>query len=699
MTNATALKRILIFDDDSDFRKLLLLRLKKMFEGVQLEEYDPVANGVPEEDFNWAGYDVLLLDYYLCIHGVTGLDILHKNRKNPNFPATIMLTGAGNEEIAVHALKSGVSDYIRKENLDKEELRKSILTAFEEQKEKRKKINDATLHGQAFNKARFYEQLDNPDRDTNKRILLIMQLDAHERIAKLAGIIVRDNVVRHLAKYSFEVFQGGKCNPSITRYNESSIALLIDDPESQDTLEFNLKGLCQHLQKRPYKFSGKKYRFTVSIGVVSVSETHDTAATMLDMASRAAEAATATQGENSYKFYNQLEPVEEKDETGESGGVAAPEVKQEAVPEKKTAAAPLIEPAPGPAPKPQATAEPKPESAPLSDAKKVTPAKQAPTSATAPAPVPEAQKTPAPAKPEADPQVEKKSEAKAPPPTPKKQAPVPESDESILDGAALNMAALAVKRSFEEKRVIQIFQPVISFLADEGADESEIYSISLELVDADGTHVSADEVLSRVADVPAFFKYIDRWMLREAIGRAVNSNQSQFLFIMKISDASLADTTLFNWLRQLLSGLEKSHPGRSITFEISADSFASHQKPAQALMAYLRKSHGFRFMLAHVDNLESLKTLTEKTSFDFLKVSPAFARQLSEETNIDAEAGGSILSNLKNRNTRIVVKDVEDATVLTEVISIGADFAMGEFIGEATTQLDDTTNVESFNIS
>jgi EAL domain-containing protein (putative c-di-GMP-specific phosphodiesterase class I)/FixJ family two-component response regulator len=839
MTEATSLKRILIFDDDSDFRKLLLIRLRKMFDGVDLEEYDPIADGVPGEDFNWAGYDVLLLDYYLCIHGVTGLDILHRNRKNPDFPATIMLTGAGNEEIAVHALKSGVSDYMRKEKLDKEELRKSILKAFEEQKDKRKKKNDATLHGQAFNKAKFYEQLDKPNRDTNKRILLIMQLDAHEKIAEGAGIIVRDNVVRHLAKQSFEVFRMGECNPNITRYNESSIALLIDDPSSQETLEFNMRGLCKHLEQRPYKFHGKKFRFSVSIGVLALSEVHEPAAVMTDMGNQAANAAAASQGENSYVYYNQLQPAEvipsapaevedvlEKtieedfhadtqevssttlepttitepylnndpetspvsDAADEESAVEADLKPAPASPAKPEPVAAEPEPAkpepvaaePAPAKPEPVAAEPEPakpepvaaepepakpepvavepepakpepvavepepakpepvaaepapakpepvaaEPAPAKPepvAAEPAPAKPEPVAAApapakpepvaaAPAPAkPEpVAAAPAPAKVESIPAVEKKEEkapaakpvapAAAPAPAPKKKAPVPESDESILDGAGLNIAALEVKRSFEEKRVIQNFQPVISFVAEE-EEASEIYSISLQMFEADGSHSSADEILSRVGDVPAFLKYIDRWMLREAIGRAVNSSQNQYIFIMKISDASLADATLFNWLRQLLSGLEKSHPGRAIALEISGESFAAHKKPAEALMAYLRKSHGFKFMLAHVEEMETLKTLTQKTDFDFLKISPAFVKQLSEEPSGDTDEGGTVLSNLKNRGANIIVKDVEDATTLTEVISVGADFAMGEFIGEATTQLDDSTNVESFDIS
>ena len=118
MSDNTPLKRILIFDDDVDQRKLLLVYLGKMFDGVELEEYDPLVLGAPDESFDWSKFDVLILDYFLCLHGVTGLDILHANRKNPDFPATIMLTGAGNEEVAVRALKAGVYDYLRKQSLE-----------------------------------------------------------------------------------------------------------------------------------------------------------------------------------------------------------------------------------------------------------------------------------------------------------------------------------------------------------------------------------------------------------------------------------------------------------------------------------------------------------------------------------------------------------------------------------------------------
>ena len=95
MVDKTNLERILILDDDADFRKLLITYLGKMLTDVELIEYDPVANGIPGKDFDWSRYDVLILDYYLTRNGLTGLDILQMNRKNQFFPSAVMFTVAG----------------------------------------------------------------------------------------------------------------------------------------------------------------------------------------------------------------------------------------------------------------------------------------------------------------------------------------------------------------------------------------------------------------------------------------------------------------------------------------------------------------------------------------------------------------------------------------------------------------------------
>ena len=60
MADDNILKNILIFNDDEDMRLLLLTYLKKMFSGVTLHEYDPLAKGAPYDDFDWSQYDVLI---------------------------------------------------------------------------------------------------------------------------------------------------------------------------------------------------------------------------------------------------------------------------------------------------------------------------------------------------------------------------------------------------------------------------------------------------------------------------------------------------------------------------------------------------------------------------------------------------------------------------------------------------------------
>lgn len=736
MSDAKGLQRILIFGDDSDFRKLLLLRLGKMFPDAELDDYDPIASGVPEDDFPWGKYDVLLLDYYLCIHGVTGLDILRKNRKNPQFPATIMLTGAGNEEIAVRALKSGVSDYIRKETLNKDELRESIVNAFDEHKVEKQRVNEATLHGQAFNKSLFYQQIEHPAADASKRVLLLIELDNHEQLLAALGVIVRDNAVRHIAKQSFEVFQLGECNPSITRLSDHSIAMLIDEPDSRKTLEFNLDGLCKHLSKRPYKFDGKKFRYTVSIGVVPLSAESNAVKEVIAQAGKAVALALQTRDSSSYSITTEAakptQPAAEKKEStkaappvaeaevtkGSAKAAPQPAINKPAVKEtpseapvrdsasQETTPAPATETVASTA---ESRAPDQKSSASAENEKADKPPVQAQKAETKPAakekPVEEPVKTAEKTEKPAAPQEQKKEAAKpdvkktAKPPVKEASGKKPESVESVLEDAALNVNALQLKRSFEEKRIVQTFQPLISFSAEEEENESEMYSTSLNHIDTDGSTLSAAEIYAQVSDIPAFFQYIDRWMLKESLARVLNSPDSNYIFMLTISEASLADATLFNWLRELLSGLEASNPGHSIGLEIKSADFSARQKPAEALINYLRKSHGFKFMLSNADDLDTLKAQTRNSSFDLLKVSADMLIILSEEASDNSEEEGTLLTSLKAAGTAIVVQDVEDATTLTEVISIGADYAIGEFIGESSTQLDDMTNVESFEIS
>ena len=113
--------RILIIDDHAEFRTLLRHHLSLRWPAAELVEHDPVTAGALPGDFAGEGYDLVLLDYQFG-GGETGLDYLRRFRAQPGFPPVIMLTAAGNEDLAVEAIRAGAADYIPKQNMTHERL-------------------------------------------------------------------------------------------------------------------------------------------------------------------------------------------------------------------------------------------------------------------------------------------------------------------------------------------------------------------------------------------------------------------------------------------------------------------------------------------------------------------------------------------------------------------------------------------------
>ncbi len=121
--------RVLIIDDDEDLRTLLAHYIRGRWADAIVDEYDPLERDVPEESFPLGSYDVLILDYMLGRGD--GLDWLQRLKQRADCPKVLFLTGAGNEIIAVRAMKAGADDYQRKQELTRDKLLASLrdLTA------------------------------------------------------------------------------------------------------------------------------------------------------------------------------------------------------------------------------------------------------------------------------------------------------------------------------------------------------------------------------------------------------------------------------------------------------------------------------------------------------------------------------------------------------------------------------------------
>ncbi|MBE0620072.1 MAG: protein kinase [Burkholderiales bacterium] len=116
--------RALLIDDDPVFRQLLAEMIASCCPEVIVEHYDPLVKGRPGADFALAEFDLVLLDYRLGQDD--GLDWLQDFKGRPDCPPTIILTGAGDETVAVRAMKLGADNYLSKQRLSKEALAQAI---------------------------------------------------------------------------------------------------------------------------------------------------------------------------------------------------------------------------------------------------------------------------------------------------------------------------------------------------------------------------------------------------------------------------------------------------------------------------------------------------------------------------------------------------------------------------------------------
>lgn len=100
--------RILIAEDDPDFRRLLARRAERM--GLTIVEAEDGAEALME--LEKGEFDALVLDLYMPVHN--GFEVIAAAReKDPDIQA-LVLTGSASVESAVEALRAGVYDYLTK---------------------------------------------------------------------------------------------------------------------------------------------------------------------------------------------------------------------------------------------------------------------------------------------------------------------------------------------------------------------------------------------------------------------------------------------------------------------------------------------------------------------------------------------------------------------------------------------------------
>jgi sigma-B regulation protein RsbU (phosphoserine phosphatase) len=128
---STTVIPLLIVEDNPMYAEILQRLLPTLDPDLQFDTRWVDTAEKADQELATTAYELVLLDYKLP--GANGLEVLGRIRQMPaeRQPAVIMLTGMGNETIAVEAMKNGAKDYLAKDHLDVPSLLRALLGARE----------------------------------------------------------------------------------------------------------------------------------------------------------------------------------------------------------------------------------------------------------------------------------------------------------------------------------------------------------------------------------------------------------------------------------------------------------------------------------------------------------------------------------------------------------------------------------------
>src|ERR1035441_4941383 len=136
--------RVLLVDDDEDdyiITRDLIARIgDRRYRLDWINNYDDALAAVRGGE-----HDICLLDYRLCER--PGLERLRESQRFNGRSPIILLTGQGDHEIDIEAMKAGAADYVIKGQLNADKLERAIRYAIEDQHARERLSRERDLIG------------------------------------------------------------------------------------------------------------------------------------------------------------------------------------------------------------------------------------------------------------------------------------------------------------------------------------------------------------------------------------------------------------------------------------------------------------------------------------------------------------------------------------------------------------------------
>jgi YesN/AraC family two-component response regulator len=123
LRHSESLPVVLVVDDDAPVRSFMRIALEATATVVEAPDGEQALRML--ERHGGRNLDLVLLDY--VIPNRSGLEILRVVRRQWPWIPVVIITGFGSEDVAIHALRAGARDYLKKP-IDVDQLRQTVVT-------------------------------------------------------------------------------------------------------------------------------------------------------------------------------------------------------------------------------------------------------------------------------------------------------------------------------------------------------------------------------------------------------------------------------------------------------------------------------------------------------------------------------------------------------------------------------------------
>jgi len=298
------MERILVVEDEAPIRKALQMGLTSKDYSVDLAS-DGASGILLGREKN---YDILITD--LCLPDINGIEVIEKIKHSLPEIIPIVITGRGDMQSSLEAIRVEVSDYLEKP-LSLSSIKTSIARGIKRRSAKREAIENQ-LNRQALydaltalpNRILFLELLERSIARTQRSVesqfaVLLVDIDRFKTVNDTCGHCFGDKALIEIAKRLKGCI---RAIDTVARMSGNEFAILVEKYRSTDEV-LEIAQRCQDAIAKPFSVNGVLFNLTSSVGIVTKTDLYENPGSILRDAEIALDRCK-NQGRGSVKTFN-----------------------------------------------------------------------------------------------------------------------------------------------------------------------------------------------------------------------------------------------------------------------------------------------------------------------------------------------------------------------------------------------------------